>query len=98
MSVDCWAVRRCRPKSSNYVEGRYETGATVIGSQCPIPDWHPAIGDPTLADAICDRLLHNACRIELKGDSMRRKRAEPAKTIDAVTEKGEEKQLKTQKR
>jgi DNA replication protein DnaC len=54
------------------VEDRYQSGATVITSQCPIRDWHPNIGDPTLADAICDRLLHNAYKIELKGDSMRK--------------------------
>jgi len=54
------------------VEDRYHLGATVITSQCPIGDWHPNIGDPTLADAICDRLLHNAYKIELKGDSMRK--------------------------
>ena len=53
------------------VEDRYQSGAMVITSQCPIGDWHPNIGDPTLADAICDRLLHNAYKIELKGDSMR---------------------------
>ena len=53
------------------VEDRYQLGATVIASQCPISDWHPNLGDPTLADAICDRLLHNAYRIELRGDSMR---------------------------
>ena len=50
---------------------RYQAGATVITSQCPLNDWHPAIGDPTLADAICDRLLHNAYKIELRGDSLR---------------------------
>jgi len=54
------------------VEDRYQAGATVITSQCPIGDWHPNIGDPTLADAICDRLLHNAYKIELRGDSMRK--------------------------
>ena len=54
------------------VEDRYQVGATVITSQCPIGDWHPNIGDPTLADALCDRLFHNAYRIELRGDSMRR--------------------------
>lgn len=54
------------------VEDRYQLGATIIASQCPIGDWHPNIGDPTLADAICDRLLHNAYRIELRGDSLRR--------------------------
>ena len=53
------------------VEDRYQLGATIVTSQCPIGDWHPNIGDPTLADAICDRLLHNAHRVELKGDSMR---------------------------
>lgn len=54
------------------VEDRYQAGATTITSQCPIGDWHPNLGDPTLADAICDRLFHNAYKIELRGDSMRR--------------------------
>jgi len=53
------------------IEDRYQAGATVITSQCPLNDWHPSIGDPTLADAICDRLLHNAYKIELRGDSLR---------------------------
>lgn len=78
-------------------EGRYDAGATVIASQCPIPDWHPAIGDPTLADAICDRLLHTAYRIELKGDSMRRKQGDSMKA-DAPREKGGTQALKTQTR
>jgi len=69
------------------VEGRYDVGATVFASQCPIKDWYPAIGDPTLADAICDRLLHNAYRLELRGDSMRRKDAGPTKTDDPASEK-----------
>jgi DNA replication protein DnaC len=56
------------------VEDRYQAGATIVASQCPIKDWHPNIGDPTLADAICDRLLHNAYKIEMRGDSMRTKR------------------------
>ncbi|MDP2731034.1 MAG: IS21-like element helper ATPase IstB [Dehalococcoidales bacterium] len=55
------------------IEDRYQAGATVITSQCPINDWHPNIGDPTLADAICDRLLHNAYKVVLKGDSLRRR-------------------------
>ncbi len=53
------------------IEDRYHLGATIIASQCPIKDWHPNISDPTLVDAICDRLLHNAYKIELRGDSMR---------------------------
>jgi DNA replication protein DnaC len=56
------------------IEDRYQAGATIIASQCPVKDWHPNIGDPTLADAICDRLLHNAYKIELRGDSIRTKR------------------------
>jgi len=56
------------------VEDRYQVGATVIASQCPVKDWHPNIGDPTLADAICDRLLHNAYKVDMRGDSMRTKR------------------------
>lgn len=55
------------------VEERYQTGATVIASQCPVREWYANIGDPTLADAICDRLLHNAYKIELNGNSMRKK-------------------------
>jgi DNA replication protein DnaC len=56
------------------IEDRYQAGATVIASQCPVKDWHPNIGDPTLADAICDRLLHNAYKVDMRGDSMRTKR------------------------
>jgi DNA replication protein DnaC len=61
------------------VEDRYQMGATVIASQCPINEWHVNIGDPTLADAVCDRLLHNSYKVVLKGDSMRRK-APPTRT------------------
>jgi len=56
------------------IEDRYQTGATVIASQCPVKDWHPNIGDATLADAIMDRLLHNAYKIEMRGDSLRTRR------------------------
>ena len=59
------------------IEDRYLAGSTIIASQCPIKDWHPNIGDPTLADAICDRLLHNAYKIEMRGDSMRTRKASP---------------------
>ncbi len=58
------------------VEDRYQSGATVITSQCPIGDWHSNTGDPTLADATCDRLFHNAYKIELRGDSMRKNQGE----------------------
>ena len=56
------------------IEDRYASTATVITSQCPLKDWHEAIGDPTLADAICDRLMHNAYKFELRGESIRKPR------------------------
>ena len=52
------------------IEDRYHKAPTVITSQCPIKDWHPIIGEPTVADAILDRLLHHSFKIELKGDSI----------------------------
>lgn len=54
------------------LEDRYGKRSTIVTSQLPVPAWHEAIGDPTLADAILDRLVHNAHKIELKGDSMRK--------------------------
>jgi DNA replication protein DnaC len=58
------------------LEDRYERRSTVVTSQYPVEHWHDLIGDPTLADAILDRLVHNAYRLNLKGESMR-KRAKP---------------------
>jgi hypothetical protein len=57
------------------VEDRYDTGSLLITSQLPIERWYEIIGDPTLADAILDRVVHNAYRIELKGNSLRKRRA-----------------------
>ncbi|MCK5912998.1 MAG: IS21-like element helper ATPase IstB [Desulfuromusa sp.] len=54
------------------LEDRYGRKSTIVTSQLPVPSWHEAIGDPTLADAILDRIVHNAHKIELKGESMRK--------------------------
>jgi len=54
------------------LEDRYGTRSTIVTSQLPPAQWHDHIADPTLADAICDRLLHNAHRIVLKGPSRRK--------------------------
>lgn len=54
------------------LDDRYNAGSTLVTSQLEPKDWHPLIGDPTLADAICDRLVHNAHRLKLGGDSMRK--------------------------
>ena len=57
------------------MEDRHGKAATIITSQLPISKWHEYIGDPPLADAILDRLTHKAHRMELKGESMRRKQS-----------------------
>ena len=56
-------------------EDRYQAKSTVLTSQVPVAQWHAQIGDPTLADSILDRLVHNAHRIELGGESMRKVQA-----------------------
>lgn len=58
------------------VEARHHAAATVITSQLPTGHWHQAIGDPTIADALCDRLLHNAYTLELNGESIRKTESE----------------------
>lgn len=55
------------------IEDRHGLSSTLITSQLPIENWHDHIGDPTIADAILDRIIHSAHRIQLKGGSMRRK-------------------------
>lgn len=56
------------------VDYRYAKRSTIIVSQIPIKNWHSLIGEETIADAIMDRIIHNSHRIELKGESMRRKK------------------------
>jgi DNA replication protein DnaC len=56
------------------IEDRYDAGSILITSQLPVDRWYEIIGDPTLADAILDRLVHNAYRIELTGESLRKRR------------------------
>ena len=56
------------------LEDRSETRSTIITSQLPPDQWHEYLGDPTVADAICDRLLHNAHRLKLKGPSRRKEK------------------------
>ena len=57
------------------LEDRHDLKSTLVTSQLPIEHWHEQIGDPTLADAILDRLVHSAHKIKLEGDSMRKKKA-----------------------
>ena len=77
--IDDWGLDILTQQQRNdlleIMEDRHGQGATLITSQLPISHWHEAIGDPTLADAILDRLLHNTHKIQLKGESMRKIRA-----------------------
>jgi DNA replication protein DnaC len=55
------------------VEDRYEKGSLLVTSQIPVARWHELIGDPTIGDAVLDRVVHRAHRIELKGPSLRKR-------------------------
>ena len=63
-------------------EERYRRKSTLITAQLPVAAWHEMIGEPTIADAILDRIIHNAHRIALEGDSMRRQKAPSGLTQD----------------
>lgn len=74
--IDDWGLDVLTQQQRNdlleIMEDRHGQGATLITSQLPVTHWHEAIGDPTLADAILDRLLHNSHKMQLKGESMRK--------------------------
>jgi len=80
--LDDWGISRLtdpqRRDLFEIIEDRYDRRATLIAAQMPVEHWHEIIGEPTLADAILDRLIHNAYTITLKGESMR-------KTISPLT-------------
>jgi radical SAM superfamily enzyme YgiQ (UPF0313 family) len=77
--LDDWLLRTLDPVQAQDVldilQDRAGVGATVIVTQMPVTQWHGRITDPTLADAICDRLIHGSHRIELRGESQRKLRA-----------------------
>lgn len=87
LAIDDWLLAPLRDAERRdlieVVEDRSERASTLIASQVPIKGWHAGIGDPNQADAICDRLLHNAHRIELKGPTIRRTKAAPKITGDS---------------
>jgi DNA replication protein DnaC len=76
LAIDDWLLAPLRDSERRdlveVVEDRSERASTLIASQLSVKDWHASIGDPNLADSICDRLLHNAHRIDLKGPTMRK--------------------------
>jgi DNA replication protein DnaC len=75
--LDDWGLEPLGPEQRRdlleIVEERYGRGATLITSQIPVDRWHDLIGEPTLADAILDRIVHNAHRLQLRGESLRKK-------------------------
>jgi len=76
--IDDWAMAPLtEPERRDFweiCEDRYQVRSVILTSQLPVARWHEQIGDPTVADGILDRLVHNAHRIEMRGDSMRKKR------------------------
>ncbi len=78
--LDDWGPERLSPSQRRdlmeIVEDRYDAGSTVITSQLPVEAWHGVIDEPTFADAILDRIVHNAHRIALDGQSMRKTRTQ----------------------
>jgi len=82
LAIDDWLLAPLRDTERRdlveVVEDRSERASTLIASQLPTDHWHASIGDPNLADSICDRLLQSAHRIELKGPSMRNPKPQSA--------------------
>ena len=76
--LDDWGPEPLLPEQARdlleIVEDRYEAGSLLITSQVPVDRWYDIIRIPTLADAVLDRVVHNAYRIELSGDSLRKQR------------------------
>ena len=79
MILDDWGLEPLNQSQRNdlleIMDDRHNQSSTIVTSQLPVSKWHDSIGDATLADAILDRLTHNAHRIELKGESMRKIKA-----------------------
>lgn len=75
--LDDWGLARLNAEERGdlleIMEDRYQMRSTIVASQLPVDKWHEVIGDPTIADAVLDRLVNNAYRISLSGESMRRK-------------------------
>lgn len=77
--LDDWGIAPLRDTERRdlleILEDRHNLTSTIITSQLPVSQWHDMIGDPTIADAILDRVVHNAHKIELKGESVRKIKA-----------------------
>jgi len=81
LMIDDWAMAPLTESERRdfweICEDRCQSRSMILTSQLPVSKWHEQIGDPTLADSILDRIVHNAHRIEMRGDSMRKTRNKP---------------------
>lgn len=86
--IDDLALRPLTPEQAadllEVVEDRYQLRSTIVTSQLPVAHWHEALGEATIADAILDRLVHNAHRIELRGESLRRSEGPAAPSTETA--------------
>ena len=86
--LDDWGLDRLnadqRRDMLEIIEDRHATAATLITSQLPVSSWHEVIGEPTFADAILDRIVHNSYRLELDGESLRKQQQKPHDGAPAV--------------
>ena len=82
--LDDWGLAHLTPDQGRdlleIVDDRHGRGSTIVTSQLPVEHWHDVIANPTIADAILDRLVHNAHRLTLTGDSLRKTAAKRAAT------------------
>jgi DNA replication protein DnaC len=91
--LDDWAMIKLtaeqRRDLMEVIDDRHGRASTIIATQVPVEGWHDMIGDPTYADAILDRLVHNAYRLELRGESLRRRtgKSELIHTTEAEKDK-----------
>ena len=83
--IDDWLMAKLtadqRRDLMEVIDDRHQRSSTLLATQIPVGRWHDQIGDPTYADAILDRLIHNAYRIELRGTSMRQKLSAEEKSV-----------------
>jgi DNA replication protein DnaC len=83
--LDDWGLATVEGQAANdlmdVIDDRAGVRATIVASQLPVAEWHHLVTDPSIADALLDRLLHRATRIELKGESLRKRAPRPAQQL-----------------
>src|SRR5438874_5677625 len=91
LTLDDWGLSVLNPPERRdlleILDDRHGRASTIVTSQIPVEHWHDVIGDPTLGDAILDRLVHNAHRLQLTGESMRKQTARK-QALDANSNSG----------